>query len=323
MFRIGPSDRLSVEGTSGARFTLLFAEGCRPQPSCGRRLCVSAVGVLAGTWFLEPAFGFFGRCRRDSATGGARADRVGAKLPGESSQGRSWRGRYVLGGPWLGDSSTGPAPGGAGLPASIEQGRNSRLDARGGRSLCSLCWRNRGDCRSRQAAPNLPGTGVMSPGCCRGSSRSSEGRRRCESASPTDAVDGEAPEADPAAAKLRGRWRVSCDAQAAKGTPVDERRLGPATACLLTGARRHRSSAAEAGQEASEGWASSAVRGRKRRRSAALLRCGAPPFALRREGASQARLKLEARRQPNLHLRRGRRKRSRSGNHAVAPVLVL
>jgi len=89
----------------------------------------------------------------------------------------------------------------------------------------------------------------------------------------------------PSGGKAAGRWRVSCDAQAAKGTPVDGRRLGPAKACLLTGVRRHRSSAAEAGLEASEGWASSAVRGRKRRRSAALLRCGAPLFALRREGS--------------------------------------
>lgn len=72
------------------------------------------------------------------------------------------------------------------------------------------------------------------------------------------------------------------DAQADAGAPVDGRRLGPVTACSVTGVRRDRSSPAElpgsAGTRGVRGRASSAVHGRERRRSAAPLRCGAPLF---------------------------------------------
>jgi hypothetical protein len=99
-------------------------------------LCAPAAGVFAGNLVSSsPAFGFSGRRRRESVTGGARADRVGAKLPSERSRGRSWRGRKPEVAP--GSETAWPAlhREAQGLPASTVQGGNSRLGTRGGRSI--------------------------------------------------------------------------------------------------------------------------------------------------------------------------------------------
>jgi len=63
------------------------------------------------------------------------------------------------------------------------------------------------------------------------------------------------------------------------------------------------------GTRASEGLASSAVRGRERRCSAASPRCGAPRFAVPRARASNAGPKLETRRQPPSSPRPARTRR--------------
>jgi len=141
--------------------------------------------------------------------------------------GRRWRGRsrprWPLALKTLGRScSWFPAHGCPWLPWRRLQARRGVV----GRSV--VVPENRGDCRSRQERLTCP-----APGCEPRTTRRAQPFQ-------AQARSGEAQEADPAAAKPRGRWRAFCGAQATQSAPVEGRRPGPGTACLLTEARRTR-----------------------------------------------------------------------------------
>lgn len=103
----------------------------------------------------------------------------------------------------------------------------------------------------------------------------------------------------------RKRWRVYCGAQATRGTPVGGRHFGPKTARSLTGAWRMRSfttgSSDPGGHEVSEVGLRALCAADN---ADTAKRCSGAVFLSCPKRASQARPKLEARRQPLLHLRR-------------------
>jgi hypothetical protein len=93
-----PPGCLSMEGTSGMRLTSPIAGGQKQLPLSGRR---PARRPAADSREFVPflASEFFDRRRRDFATGGVRADRIGAKPLGESSHEGALARVSTLGGP--------------------------------------------------------------------------------------------------------------------------------------------------------------------------------------------------------------------------------
>jgi hypothetical protein len=95
-----PASGLPVDGRHlGYALTSPFAGGQKQQPLSGRRP-VRRPAAIRGNLFLFLRPEFFDRRRRDIATGGVRADRIGAKPLGESSHEGALARVSTLGGPW-------------------------------------------------------------------------------------------------------------------------------------------------------------------------------------------------------------------------------
>lgn len=186
-----------------------------------------------------------------------------------------------------------------------------------------LVLEDRRDCRSRQAAPDLPGARVTSPGYPGRPSLSRRAEGNGESRSPTPVEErrgvGSRPGGGKAAGKVAGLLRCASGA----GGICRWKALRAGGGALLDGSAATSVLYRESGTRSVRGWASSAVRGRERRRSAAPLRCGAPPSRIVRERASRACLKPETVVKRLSTCIDGAARRSRSGNRAVAPVLVF
>jgi hypothetical protein len=133
---------------------------------------------------------------------------------------------------------------------------------RGVDGLTAVVLENRSDCRSRQAAPHLPGFGVTNPGCLGRENASRESvQARCWK---------------PARRRLSPGYGGGSPAQRkqAKGASVDGRRLGLEATCSLTRARRDWHSPIRArseGDRGVRGRASSVASGRQHPRSEASL----------------------------------------------------
>jgi hypothetical protein len=202
-------------------------------------------------------------------TGGARADRVGAKLPSERSRGRSWRGRKPEVAP--GSETAWPALHREvqGLPGSTVQGGDSRLGARGGRSIRGCA----GEPWWLQKSTRSPAVRKRRRGTCRWKTL----------------------RADRVALLDGGTARSVLTVWACRlGRDRGRQRVGLRALCAAENA------------------------GAAQRRSGAALL-----LRIVRDGASGARLKLEARRLTSLHPHRGRReafeRRESSGCSGALP----
>jgi hypothetical protein len=185
-----------------------------------------------------------------AATGGVRAEWVGAKLPRERSRREvPSRGKLTSAEPLAHDISTGRVSrkGDVAIRSSgpRSKGRGHETGCTGGRPLVRSCGvqssvvvlAGRIDCRSRQAArgPSRPKAKSFRT-TMNGSSPSARERRRGERAS----------EAGSSVAKPRDRWRVPTKPVGSReridlGASVEGRRFGSGKSSALTSGRRKRS----------------------------------------------------------------------------------